>query len=94
MIIDDVVTTGSTACAIITPVLRAFPDIDITVFSLGWTPTYRQQIALGLQKEKAMYVSEPEGAYGGVKRELQVDEDFECGETNVSIWPERVKADG
>jgi len=87
LLIDDVVTTGTTAGAIIDAILKAFPQTRIEVFSLAWTPTYRQQLALGLQEREAMYFSEPEFSYGVVNGGLKVDEDFESGETLVSMYP-------
>ncbi|QEC78851.1 phosphoribosyltransferase domain-containing protein [Mucilaginibacter ginsenosidivorax] len=43
IIINDVVTTGSTTCAIIEAILKVYPNADITVFSLAWTLTAKQQ---------------------------------------------------
>ncbi len=86
LLIDDVVTTGTTAGSIIGAILAEFPRTRLQVFSLAWTPTYRQQVALGLQKEEAKCVNEQEEMYGGKKRERWVDEDFERGVTNVSVF--------
>jgi predicted amidophosphoribosyltransferase len=86
LLIDDVVTTGATVSAIIDAILKAFPQTQVEVFSLAWTPTYWQQLALGLQERAAMYVNEPEEMYGGIKKEMVRDEDFENGETLVSIF--------
>lgn len=85
LIIDDIVTTGSTACAILTPILKAFPQTQVTVFALGWTPTAKQQDYIQQQQNRPMVVSEPEMPYGSVRKGYH-DEDFENGETNVSIF--------
>ncbi|WP_144916165.1 phosphoribosyltransferase [Mucilaginibacter frigoritolerans] len=86
LLIDDVVTTGTTAGSIISAILKVFPRTRFEVFSLAWTPTYRQQIALGLEQQKAMYVSEPEESYGNAGKQRHTDEGFENGETFVSLY--------
>jgi hypoxanthine phosphoribosyltransferase len=87
LLIDDVVTTGITVGAIIDAILKAFPKTRIEIFSLAWTPTFRQQLQLGLNRDEVMYASEPEESYGEVKKSVSIDEDFENGETCVSIYP-------
>lgn len=85
IIIDDVVTTGATSCAIIEAVLTAYPKADITIFSLAWTPTAKQQDQLRQIGERSMSVNEPDVAYGSRRAEEWVDEDFLNGETFISL---------
>jgi predicted amidophosphoribosyltransferase len=85
LLIDDVVTTGTTACAIISAILKVYPRTRIEVFSLAWTPTLRQQLHIAQQERVAMLLNDPEETYGGEKRNVWIDEDFKSGETNVSF---------
>jgi predicted amidophosphoribosyltransferase len=83
LILDDVVTTGVTSCAIISAILKAFPSAKINVFSLAWTPTVNQQTYLLDLQRRSHYFSEPEPVYGKKK---SVDEDFERGRTDISLF--------
>jgi predicted amidophosphoribosyltransferase len=85
LIIDDVVTTGTTACAIMMPFLKAHPKTEVIVFALAWTPTAKQQAYILQQQNRGMMVSEPDVPYGSGKK-TYCDEDFENGETDVSIF--------
>jgi len=85
LLIDDVVTTGTTVCAIISAILKIFPETKIEVFALAWTPTREQQICLEQQQNEVMFLNEPEAGYGGLRGSGWVDQDFEKGETNISF---------
>jgi predicted amidophosphoribosyltransferase len=87
LIIDDVVTTGATACAVIAPILKALPKAQITVFALAWTPTERQQVYLMTLQNNQGVLAEPEIEYG-TGQKLR-DEDFENGATAISIFCRR-----
>jgi predicted amidophosphoribosyltransferase len=78
LIIDDVVTTGATVCAIIGTILKDFPKTKINVFSLAWTPTPDQQLYIQQQQINISSLNEPEAPYG-TKSSNTVDEDFENG---------------
>ena len=86
LIIDDVITTGTTACAIIKAILDEFPLAEIEVFGLAWTPTFNQQNYL-VQQQSCTQLNEPDLPYGGPLEKKWHDEDFENGETNISINP-------
>ena len=87
LIIDDVVTTGSTACAVIEGVLKHYPKAAITVFSLAWTPSPKQQEYMLQSRSTLHLLNEPLEAYGGRQPVNWVDEDFINGETDVSLFP-------
>ncbi|QEC74684.1 ComF family protein [Mucilaginibacter ginsenosidivorax] len=84
LILDDVVTSGVTSCAIISAILKTFPAAKINVFSFAWTPTVNKQTYLMDLQRRSHYFSEPEPVYGRIKKET--DEDFERGRTNVSLF--------
>nr|MBB6234924.1 putative amidophosphoribosyltransferase [Mucilaginibacter sp. FT3.2] len=84
LIIDDVVTTGVTSCAIISAILKKFPFAKINVFALAWTPTASQQAYLMDTKSKSYYLNEPEPVYGNKKKAKDVD--FENRKTDVSLF--------
>jgi len=86
LIIDDIVTTGATVCAIIATILKDFPNAKINVFSLAWTPTPDQQLYIQRQSKVNNYLNEPEVPYG-LKSTNTIDKDFENGQTYVSIFP-------
>jgi hypoxanthine phosphoribosyltransferase len=86
LIIDDVVTTGTTICAIIKAVLDEFPFAEIEVFCLAWTPTLNQQEYIISQHEvDNMMLNEPMSEYRIAIKQTWIDMDFEKGETNVSV---------
>jgi len=86
IIIDDIVTTGTTASYIIDCILKEFPRAKINVFSLAWTPTLKQQLYIQKREKRGFILNEPEIQYGRKSSEW-VDTDFENGETNVSYYP-------
>lgn len=86
LIIDDVVTTGATSCAIIKSILDHFPEAKINVFALAWTPAPNQQLYIQEQISRGMMLNEPEPPYGTGAHKW-VDEDFIKGETNISLYP-------
>lgn len=73
---------GTTACAIIDPIIKACPNIIITVFALAWTPTLKQQEYILQRQNKSMLLNEPEVKYGKAVKAWE-DEDFESGATDV-----------
>ena len=87
LIIDDVVTTGATACAIIKAILTYFPRAKINVLSLAWTPMPNQQLYLERQSNESMLLHEPAIGYGKKIFDWG-DEDFMNGETNISLFAE------
>ena len=87
LILDDVVTTGITACSIIKAILDVFPGAKINVFALAWTPTVRQQAYLLANDRTSNLLNEPESTYGS-KNKSWVDDDFEAGLTHISVSSE------
>jgi hypothetical protein len=83
LIIDDVVTTGSTACAIINAILDRYPLAKIDVLALAWTPTLIQQLAIKKHFSENYTLNEPEVPYRSEQR--ITDEDFNNGRTDVAI---------
>jgi predicted amidophosphoribosyltransferase len=83
LIIDDIVTTGTTARAIALPILQAFPNAEINVFAIAWTPTARQQEYLHKMEVKGNLLNEPEMQYG--KSRSWIDTDFEFGDTHIAV---------
>jgi predicted amidophosphoribosyltransferase len=84
LIIDDVVTTGTTSCSIIKAVVEKYPAVKINIFSLAWTPTIKQQTFL--QQNSMSYLNDPEVNYGIKQTNRWKDDDFENGLTNISIF--------
>jgi predicted amidophosphoribosyltransferase len=84
LIIDDVVTSGTTVCAIMTAILDAYPKAEIEVFCLAWTPTLKQQEYFTREQNQTFLVNEPPSGYS--MADEWIDEDFESGKTQVSIY--------
>jgi len=83
LIIDDIVTTGSTARAIAAPILKVFPNADIMVFAIGWTPTARQQEYIQEREKNSYILNEPEIIYNTQAKWF--DADYEFGETHIAV---------
>ncbi|MFS2185580.1 ComF family protein [Mucilaginibacter sp. Mucisp84] len=83
LIIDDIVTTGTTVRAIAAPILKAFPKAEIMVFALAWTPTARQQERILQTTSESFVLHEPESEYNTPGKWL--DTDYEFSETHVTI---------
>ncbi len=85
LIIDDVTTTGATACAIIKSILEHFPEAGMNIFSLAWTPSPKQQSYILDQMGKSMTMNEPVLQYGKTTA-TWVDQDYNRGQTNISLF--------
>ena len=84
LIIDDIVTTGITACSIMIAILSVYPYATVNVFALAWTPTQNQQAYLKEKMSPRFQVHDPEIVYE--RRKKILDEDFEKGKTNISLF--------
>jgi hypothetical protein len=84
LIIDDVVTTGTTVRAIAEPILKVFPKAEIIAFAIAWTPTARQQEYIQESEAKRQMLNEPETEYESAAKWL--DTDFEFGQTHISVF--------
>lgn len=63
ILLDDVVTTGAISRVIIRAVLNRFPTAKINTFSLGWTPTPKQQALLFDYQTKGLEINESRVLY-------------------------------
>lgn len=84
LLLDDVVTTGATARAIVRAVLGSYPGAKINTFALGWTPTKKQQHMLFEQQTAGLMLNEPQEYYGG-RAPKKLDQDYQDGETFVEL---------
>ena len=85
MIIDDIVTTGATAGAIIRSIVGSFPRARISVLSLAWTPAPAQQEFLLTHRRNESIINDPEHPYGW-KTSYWQDSDFLEAKTDVSVF--------
>jgi hypothetical protein len=63
ILLDDVVTTGATSRIITRAVLDRYPTAKINTFSLGWTPTPKQQMLLFEHETKGLVMNESRAIY-------------------------------
>lgn len=85
MIIDDIVTTGSTAGSIIRSIVGSFPRAKISVLSLAWTPAPTQQEFLQKHLMNGNMINDPEHPYRW-KTSYWQDGEFIDSKTDVSVF--------